>query len=351
MGSFDIYRFSGDILYDKEHIIKNDKDGLRKRAELLSSSLKIAKDITPLLYKLTEEIRTVLNLDDVNMEFYVYPNQEINAYCFLSDNDDDLIVVLYSGLVNLLSKDELLFVMGHEVGHYIFGHLEYESAQKDDLNTLKYSQAKEISADRIGLMCSKNISSSLRAIIKTASGLDDRHVSNSLHTFLHQHDEIDGENLFLSTHPTLPTRAKALTLFSMSEPYYKFTSENKTAPINASSLDKLIMQYLNKTSLKNIYDMENELIAKFNMWLVAKIYVLNSDISQKTFTNIAKECNLDKINSLIEYIKTNGKEAVDRKYLEAKNNMDMVSLESKKENLKKIKEVLSKYNLSNRFHI
>jgi len=347
MRNFEIYRFGEDAVENyKKHLIPKKQENIDKRMELLAISLKITKDITPSLYKITENIKRILDIDDATIEFYVYPHNEINASCFLVDENIHLAVMLSASLVNLTNDEELSFVIGHEIGHYIFGHLNY-AAVDDGASLFQYFQAREISADRIGLICSSNINSSLRAIVKIISGLDDKYISNNLHTFLHQHNAIDGYSILASTHPTLPTRAKALTLFSMSELYYDFMGETKKAPIANNNLDQLIIKYLNQTSLKMICDAESELIVKFNMWLIAKIYLSHPNMTKDTFVNLAKDCKLDKIDNLIRYIETNQKEAIDTKYKKAKNSMDGISQEAKKKNLERIDKIFKLYGIEN----
>jgi putative metalloprotease len=53
----------------------------------------------------------------VALHFQVYLKNEMNAFA-LADGS----VRVYSGLMDKLSDDELLFVIGHEVGHVIKGH-------------------------------------------------------------------------------------------------------------------------------------------------------------------------------------------------------------------------------------
>lgn len=57
------------------------------------------------------------NENGVALHFEVYLKNEMNAFA-LADGS----VRVYSGLMDKLTDDELLFVIGHEVGHVIKGH-------------------------------------------------------------------------------------------------------------------------------------------------------------------------------------------------------------------------------------
>ncbi|MES2662817.1 MAG: M48 family metallopeptidase [Pseudomonadota bacterium] len=64
--------------------------------------------------------RLVANLKSENgvpLNFKVYLKDEMNAFA-LADGS----VRVYSGLMDELNDDELLFVIGHEVGHVVHGH-------------------------------------------------------------------------------------------------------------------------------------------------------------------------------------------------------------------------------------
>ena len=64
-------------------------------------------------------------------------------------------IILTSRLIELLNEKELMFVIGHEVAHYIYQHSIYPNPNTEEneitkLNILNLSRAAEISADRIG---------------------------------------------------------------------------------------------------------------------------------------------------------------------------------------------------------
>ena len=66
------------------------------------------------LKRITANLKTPLNLP---LNFKVYLTDDINAFAMA-----DGTVRVYSGLMDLMNDQELLFVMGHEIGHVHFKH-------------------------------------------------------------------------------------------------------------------------------------------------------------------------------------------------------------------------------------
>ncbi len=56
--------------------------------------------------------------DGVEFNFKVYLDPTINAFAM-----GDGTIRIYSGLMDILSDDELLFVIGHEMGHVVKQHI------------------------------------------------------------------------------------------------------------------------------------------------------------------------------------------------------------------------------------
>jgi len=66
------------------------------------------------LKKITANLKTPENL---TLNYKVYLSKDINAFAMA-----DGTVRVYSGLMDLMTDDELLFVMGHEIGHVKHEH-------------------------------------------------------------------------------------------------------------------------------------------------------------------------------------------------------------------------------------
>ncbi len=316
--NIDKLRFRNDDHNQYKSILKK-SNGVsnKKKFELLSSSLKITKELTPELFKSVQKIECKLKIN-THIEYYVRNDIEINASCFTIDNNDSLIVILTSGLVNIMSMDELSFIIGHEIGHYLLGHLDY-ICDTDDKRLIEYSQAREISADRIGFICSKDINTSIKAMIKTISGLNDSFISDNFHIFLHQHNKVSDKNVDLLSlsHPLLPTRAKSLMLFSMSKLFYEWKNNKKEAPIGTKELENSIQSYLYKTSLKSLIKDYSKIVSNFKMWALAKIFTDSGIFGEDEITILYKEIGKERAVKLRKYILDSDANQINAKYNES----------------------------------
>lgn len=94
-------------------------------------------------------------------------------------------MVLQSGTIDLLTSDELFFVMGHELGHMKCGHKTYHMFTEalympianSDLKIwmslvrmplLNWYRVSDFTADRIGLLCCQDINVAFSTMIKMA---------------------------------------------------------------------------------------------------------------------------------------------------------------------------------------
>lgn len=210
-------RFSGDSV-DKADDSKSDAVS-SQRAILAQRGLEISPALTPLLAETLDLVGERLFVPRESITSFVYASSELQASCF-SSGTDECVLSFSSRLIDLLSPAELQYVAGHEIGHFIFRHGITTEMLPDSMEFLMESRAKEISADRVGFLACQSLETSLRAMIKTASGLDDSHLRFDVHAFLAQaNDEQDGmlEYASRSTHPSWVVRARALLWFSMSE--------------------------------------------------------------------------------------------------------------------------------------
>ena len=147
-------------------------------------------------------------------------------------------IVLNSGAVRLLEGDELVFLLGHELGHILSGHVLYRTmtvillqlanigypivglaARAVLLGLLEWSRKSELSADRAGLLTVQDPEAALRTSMKLAGG--GRPEESDLNEFLEQADEYrkGGDaadavfkvlNLLGTTHPFHTLRAAEL---------------------------------------------------------------------------------------------------------------------------------------------
>jgi hypothetical protein len=207
----DAIRFSGDL--PAEGAVLNDDGSLRLRSFFQHNELLISEAVTPTLYGVLAAAASRLCMCEEQIEAYVYADPQIQASCMVRGADRCLIR-LSSGLVTLLSPDELAFVVGHEVGHHLLRHSKH-AIEQASAEYLMAKRAGEISADRLGLIACGCIETAIRALMKSLSGLPDQMIRFDVGRYLTQF----GDNalptiMHPQTHPSMAVRCRALLWFA-----------------------------------------------------------------------------------------------------------------------------------------
>jgi putative metalloprotease len=86
-------------------------------AKHYDSTNKIAPPSSTYAKRLTRLVSKYQNEDGLKLNYKVYLSPEVNAFSLA-----DGTVRVYSGLMDKMTDDELLFVIGHEIGHVKNGH-------------------------------------------------------------------------------------------------------------------------------------------------------------------------------------------------------------------------------------
>ena len=151
-------------------------------------------------------------------DFKVYLSPTVNAFAMA-----DGTIRIYSGLMDMMTDGELVFVIGHEIGHVVENHVKEKlrlayagsavrkaiasqqnevgniarsavGALTENLLNAQFSQQEEREADNFGVMFMKqkeqNIQPAISALMKLAA--------------------LGGSHSFLSSHPAPAKRAKRL---------------------------------------------------------------------------------------------------------------------------------------------
>jgi Zn-dependent protease with chaperone function len=140
------------------------------------------------LYRITQECSEILDLPAP--EIYLTNNPFPNAY---AGGVDRPYITLRSSIIDTLSDEQLYHLIGHELGHIKAGHILYKSVALAlrplldlagrgtmgivDVANLaltsaffEWSRQAEITADRAGLLCSQNFSTSASANLMLTGG-------------------------------------------------------------------------------------------------------------------------------------------------------------------------------------
>ncbi len=205
------------------------------RRQLLANALRLTVGMAPRLHEVLDELVERLGIT-ISVEIYVYSSASFNAACLAPENDR-LLILVSSSLLERFQTPELKFVLGHELGHHVFGHTAIPIGLLVDgedpvgprlaMKLFSWSRYAEISADRAGAICCQDGDAAARSLFKLASGLTTDLVEIRIDDFAAQVDEmiLDQENPgrnetneedWFLTHPFSPLRVKALQLFFQS---------------------------------------------------------------------------------------------------------------------------------------
>ena len=223
-------------------VLKENNPVMKTRKKLLQSSLRLTPKFAPKFFEVVEKCKKAVALTQ-DLELYVYQGEEFNAACYPPD-DKRIYIILSSGLLEKFTEDELSFVIGHEIGHAIFGHHRYPAEAimelgGDSLSPLHamklfaWKRNAEVTADRVGLLCCRNLEASVKSFFKLSSGVTSSVLQFNLEEYLGQFAELEAEMAdkemdpedWFQSHPFSPIRIKALELFSRSETYQTLIGE------------------------------------------------------------------------------------------------------------------------------
>lgn len=169
------------------------KQGFEKiaRAELIGDAIRLGPNQMPHLYGLLTEVCATLGMRDVP-ELYLQMDRWPNAY---AQGESQPLITITSGLVEVLSEEDIRIVLAHECGHILFKHLRYSlmanlfrfgiSSAVGQLATIaslggltaleqvvyRWERMSEYSADRVALLFAGDVSKVIRMQLQLACGV------------------------------------------------------------------------------------------------------------------------------------------------------------------------------------
>ena len=266
-------------------------------SNLLTNSVRVSKEILPKVGSAIETVFERIKIEN-NFNFFVTAdNNQANASCSLMSSASRPDIVLTSRLIELLSLEELQFVIGHEVAHYVYQHALYPNHNNVEdrnlkLNILNLSRAAEISADRIGFLACASLDASLRANFKLASGLSDKHFNFKPSTYLDQLRDLEdlgkSSSELWSTHPSFLIRMQSLIWFSMTKEYHEFFDNKKKGTYSLSEVDKKLDIKIKKVIGDELENSNKSIYESALIWGSLDIYLSDKKFSkdeQDEFSN------------------------------------------------------------------
>jgi Zn-dependent protease with chaperone function len=206
--------------------------------ENVADNVRVGDKMFPRLHRLLLWGCKILGVPEP--ELYVTTDPVPNAYTYGHTRP---FMVLSSGLMDMLDDQELLFVIGHELGHIKFNHVLYTVLARNltiileligkatlglgqllgfglALPLFDWYRKAELSADRAGLLCVQDRDVPIRTLMKLAGGSTTMYAQMDQNEFMRQvraYEEADESTLnkmykvlltAFRTHPFPIMRAK-----------------------------------------------------------------------------------------------------------------------------------------------
>lgn len=209
----------------------------------VASNLRVTPRMFPRLHRsLTWACKI---LDVAEPELYVATDPVPNAFTYGHTRP---FITLHSGLIDILSDEELFFVISHEVGHIKAGHVLYGTMARNIAAVIsllgqatfgigsllgqglvvalyEWYRCAELTADRAALLCMQDIEPARDTFMKLAGGTSRMAADMDRDEFLRQvreYEDVDRSSLdkaykflltLVRTHPFAMQRAKELELW------------------------------------------------------------------------------------------------------------------------------------------
>jgi Zn-dependent protease with chaperone function len=199
-------------------------------------ALKVGPRQLPKVHEIAKECAQVLGI--AMPALYLTNDPRMNAFTF--GTQEDSFIVVHSQLVDHFTDDELRFVIGHEMGHIQNKHVVYlttmmllsqlpailKPLQPVVTAALRtWSRRAELTCDRAGLLCCRDLDVAEKTFVKMASGSTKHYADIDVDAYMDQLAESQkGVGRFtevFDSHPLLPKRVAALRIFAESAYYRK----------------------------------------------------------------------------------------------------------------------------------
>ena len=191
---------------------------------------------------------------------FIVSKGEMSASIMRGENGN-AVIEISSAVVERLTVDELVYIFGHELGHYIFPY-EYDrdaAGAAASLEDATISRIGELCMDRVGLAACRDINAACSAALKMTSGLGSQHLISDVGTY--GKEAVKGYKLdptfsdLISTHPQLFLRVRSVMLFAQSDAFHELIGGKGGRPIAEVNAEI-------RTDLRNTTDFHTEKKAK-----------------------------------------------------------------------------------------
>ena len=315
------YRFDEPTLYGLElKDLPNGPGSTEARARLLSEAVQITPALFPELANHLRDLSTTMFLPE-EIDCFVTAQPEMQAFCITHSRRgcERYSVVLSSGLIERLEPEEIRFVIGHEVGHFLCEHWRYprpdrESGLGQNLAALRLSRAAEISADRIGMVACGSLNSACAAMIKIAAGCGSPHLRPDVPSLLHQFRQLSLQEKGITdgiwmTHPIIPLRIRAILRFE--SVYRKITQGSDSWHDELQDVDKSIESDFDSSTGQALQHMSNQQLESVRCWGLVYLFCADGVISKTEQRLMEETLGPERSGKVLKFLRNQSGSPVD----------------------------------------
>ena len=266
-------------------------------------ALQITPSVTPSLATSIERVADRLGIPLASLDAFVHASAEIQAECY-ARSDSGCFMRFSSALVDLLDDEEIEFVAGHEIGHFLLGHgAAAHGARDGSMEFFMQRRAQEISVDRIGLAACHSLDAAVRALMKTVSGLSSQRLRFDVGTFLAQLRNADRSGFHgASTHPSIVVRCRALLWFAPAE--RSLREGGRPSQLELAKIDERIEKDLERFVDGPVRERIDDAKQDLALWLAVKEVVGDGAFDRSEQVTISEEFGADVLVRLKGFLAT-----------------------------------------------
>lgn len=288
--------------------------------ELLLNAVKINEYLSPQIANVIKSLKKELDLHhEINV--YVKSNPNINAYSFCGIANE-MNILLTSALVNIMTIDELKFVISHECAHILFEHHKsYKEGLSDEAKRF-LDNAREISCDRLAHSSVDSPMSSYSALLKIESGLSQDKLNLNVREYLLEYKALYESDLLYSSsqssHPFANTRIRSLLLFESSNLYYDIKQYNDSSPSDINRIEVKIADDIIMNGFVRLDLIEKDLQDKLIFW-TDFLSVLNKSQNKDQFLI---KYGIERLEMGVSILKTEGQDGIRNRIFEKRKALE-----------------------------
>lgn len=165
------------------------------------NDISVNEKATPVVYSQVCDVARIVDVEDIPQ---VFMRWGYNIY-LTTDGDKHPKMIINTGLIDLLTKDERNFMIGHEFGHIKSNHLKYlllcrywssyqtfiPGSTLLQIPLFYWSRMTDLTADRVGLLACQDINVAIKTMIKMAGAPKSIYENLNIPAFIQQAEEFN----------------------------------------------------------------------------------------------------------------------------------------------------------------